>query len=113
MIPLFLPKVSIPIDKPFRNQAYWNRREQIYCRMQLDEHGGQADHNDCKNHKASPNRMCGFFFRPNGGNSQRIGYMQRRTYAGIGIKGIQKVNTSGQKIIIYKFFRTQILPCGI
>ena len=31
MIPLFLSKVSIPINKSFRNQAHRDRREQIHC----------------------------------------------------------------------------------
>ena len=42
MLPLFLSKVLIPEHKAFRDQAYWDCREQIHCRVLLEKHGGQT-----------------------------------------------------------------------
>ena len=39
--------------------------------------------------------------------------MERRAYAGIGIKSIQEADAPGQEIVIYKFCRAQILPCRV
>ena len=57
--------------------------------------------------------MGRFFFCPDRGDTQRVRHMQRRADTGIGIEGIQKADTAGQKIVIGKHFGAQILPCGV
>ena len=108
---LSLLKIPIPIHKAFRDQADRNGCEKVHGRMLLDEHSGQADHNDCKHNECFPRRMCALLFRPYRGNAQWVCHMERRTHAGVGVYRIYESNTLCQEIIICKLCRTQILPC--